>query len=41
MTAYLYPEYPSKVAYKRAIKAGEQVTAKRNTPRGQVLVEGE
>lgn len=34
MTAYLYPELPSKKAYKEAIKAGQVITAKENTPWG-------
>ena len=39
MSCYLYPNLPSKVAYKRAIEAGNEIIAKRNTPWGQILVE--
>jgi hypothetical protein len=39
MSCYLYPNLPSKVAYKRAIEEGREVLAKRNTPWGQILVE--
>jgi hypothetical protein len=35
MSAYLYPELPSKKAYKEAIKQGETITARENTPWGQ------
>ena len=33
--AYLYPELPSKKAYKEAIKRGERITCRENTPWGQ------
>lgn len=38
MSAYLYPEMKSKVAYKKAIAAGEEITAKENTPWGKKIV---
>jgi len=36
--AYLYPEKSSKKAYKEAIKAGEVITCRENTPFGQIDV---
>ena len=36
--AYLYPEKPSKKAYKEAIAAGEAITCRENTPFGQADV---
>ena len=35
MSAYLYPNLPSKAAYKRAIAAGKKITAYENLPFGQ------
>jgi len=35
MSAYLYPELPSKKAYKEAIAKGETITAHDNTPAGE------
>ena len=37
--AYLYPELPSKKAYKEAIARGEVITCRENTPWGQKPVE--
>lgn len=34
MSCYLYPEKPSKAAYKKAIAAGEEIIARENTPWG-------
>lgn len=36
--AYLYPELPSKKAYKEAVKAGKFITCRENTPMGTPLV---
>jgi len=38
MSAYLYPNLKSKKAYKEAIKAGQCITAKENTPYEEVPV---
>ena len=40
MSAYLYPNLPSKASYKRALANGEKITAMENTPRGPVKVNG-
>ena len=39
MSAYLYPELPSKKAYKDAVKNGEVITARENTPFGHPVVQ--
>lgn len=41
MTAYVYPNFPSKVALHRALEAGERVTCSENTPWGtKPIIEG-
>lgn len=35
MACYLYPELPSKKAYKQALAEGQIITCKENTPWGQ------
>ena len=39
MSAYLYPELPSKAAYKKAIGEGKKIVAKENKPWGQDAVQ--
>ena len=39
MAAYLYPELPSKKAYKDAIKDGKTITARDNTPYGEPAIQ--
>jgi len=36
--AYVYPNFRTKKALKEAIKAGEEVVVKENTPSGQNLI---
>jgi len=38
MSAYLFPEKPSKKAYKESIASGEIITAAENTPWGSKIV---
>ena len=33
--AYIYPNFPSKIAARRAIAAGDKITCMENTPHGQ------
>ncbi len=36
--AYVYPDYPTKVSVRRALKAGEKIICRENTPGGHPLI---